>query len=93
MMDSKELKRVVGLRYEPTEGLPRVIVKGMGQSAEAILESAIKEQKSIVKDRKLVDQLYRLPIDGEIGRELFQLVAIVLAHVFSVDRKTGDIGK
>jgi type III secretion system FlhB-like substrate exporter len=41
----------------------------------------------VVRDPELVEQLYRLPMDGHIGPELFQLVATLLAHVFAIDEK------
>jgi type III secretion system FlhB-like substrate exporter len=41
----------------------------------------------LVKDPQLLQQLYRLPMDAEIGPELFQLVAALLAHVFAVEQR------
>jgi hypothetical protein len=32
-----------------------------------------------------LEALYCLPVDGEIGRELFDLVAALLVHVFAID--------
>jgi flagellar biosynthesis protein len=80
--------RVVGLRYEPEEGLPQVVLKGSGQMAEEILRRRdwLREQP-VVKDPQLVEQLYKLPIDARIGPELFQLVAALLVHVFAIEEK------
>jgi len=84
--------RVVGVRYEPGEGLPQVILKGSGPVAEAILQQRpLYGAPTIVKDEKLLEMLYRLPIDAEIGPDLFHLVAALLTHVFAVEAKTkGD---
>jgi flagellar biosynthesis protein len=85
-------KRVVGLQYELGEGLPRVILKGSGKYAEAIIErrEALRGPP-IVKDEKLLRELYRLPMDSEIGPELFELVAVLLVHVFAVEaREEGE---
>jgi flagellar biosynthesis protein len=83
-----ETKRVVGLRYEPGQGLPRVIVKGSGKAAEEILQRrSTQDGPLVVKDKQLLEQLYRLPMDAEIGPELFQLVAALLAHVFAVEQR------
>lgn len=88
MSNTAEQKKVVGLRYEPTEGLPQVIVKGSGQMAEQILRKpASGDGPLVVKDKALLDQLYRLPMDAQIGPELFQVVAALLAHVFAVEQK------
>ncbi len=80
-------KRVVGLRYEPDDGLPEVILKGAGPLAEELLKRRTGQRPPVVKDEALLDALYRLPIDSEIGPELFQAVAVLLAHVFAVEGK------
>jgi flagellar biosynthesis protein len=81
-------KRVVGLRYEPGEGLPQVILKGSGQMADEILRRRDwLRQQPMVKDTALVEQLYRLPVDARIGPELFELVAALLVHVFSMEEQ------
>lgn len=90
--EADKITRVVGLQYEPGEGLPQVIVKGSGQLANEMIEKARKLSSGpqIVKDEALLQQLYRLPMEAEIGSELFQLVAILLAHVFSIEEKLGN---
>jgi flagellar biosynthesis protein len=80
--------KVVGLSYEPGGPLPRVVVKGCGEFAERILrERDWLHGPEVVRDRQLAEQLYRLPMDGQIGPELFQLVAILLTHVFAIEEK------
>ena len=85
----KKIEKVVGLQYEPGEGLPQVMVKGSGKHAREIVKraSAMRDGPQIVRDEALLKKLYRLPMDAEIGPELFQLVAILLAHVFSINGK------
>lgn len=84
-----ELKKVVGLKYEPGEGLPQVVVKGSGPAAEEILRRQdAAGGPPIVQDGALAAQLYRLPMDAAIGPELFELVAALLAHVFSLEQRT-----
>jgi len=88
--DEQVLKRVVGLRYEPGEdSLPEVILKGAGPLADELLarRSGAGNRPPVVKDEALLDALYRLPIDSAIGPELFQAVAVLLAHVFAVEAK------
>ena len=80
-------QRVVGLRYEADDGLPEVILKGAGPLADALLRQRMRRGPPVVKDEALLDALYRLPIDSPIGPELFQAVAVLLAHVFAVDAK------
>lgn len=88
MTEHDKNKKVVGLQYEPGQGLPQVILKGTGKVADSILASRdLGSGPQVVRDEKLVEQLYRLPMDAEIGPELFHLVARLLAHVFSIDEK------
>ena len=87
-MSESEFKKVVGLKYTPGKDLPRVILKGSGKIAEEILSdrNSIKDYK-IVQNRELVNKLYRLPIDAEITEDLYEVVAIILAHIFAVNEK------
>lgn len=87
-MEDDGLKKVVGLKYEPGQGLPRVILKGSGKLAEDVLEQRKKPGgPPLVKDERLLQALYKLPIDGEIGPELYELVAILLVHVFAIEER------
>ncbi|MES9938931.1 MAG: EscU/YscU/HrcU family type III secretion system export apparatus switch protein [Candidatus Thiodiazotropha sp. 6PLUC2] len=90
-MSDNEAKKVVGLKYDAGQGLPRVILKGSGKLADEIV-AAGKSLGSppLVKDERLIDALYSLPIDGEIGRELFELAAALLVHVFAIDEKSKE---
>ena len=87
-MTDGEFKKVVGLKYTPGKGLPKVIVKGSGKIAEGILKerNAINSRK-VIEDKELVNNLYRIPIDAEITQDLYEVVAMVLAHVFAVNEK------
>lgn len=86
--DNRKPKQVVGLRYEVGEGLPQVVLKGSGHIAEEILRKRLLVNgPAVVENAALAQQLYRLPIDAEIGPELFHLVATLLAHVFAVEEK------
>jgi flagellar biosynthesis protein len=88
MSGPRVASKVVGLAYQPGDELPRVVVKGCGEAAEAILrERDWLRGPQVVRDPKLVEQLYRLPLEGPIGPELFQLVAILLTHVFAIEEK------
>jgi type III secretion system FlhB-like substrate exporter len=80
--------KVVGLAYPSHEELPTVIVKGCGEMAERLLrERDWLNGPPVVKDPKLAEQLWRLPVDGQIGPELFQLVAILLTHVLAIEEQ------
>lgn len=79
--------RVVGIGYELEDAAPTVILKGAGAEAHEILARARQlGDVPVVKDPQLVRELYRLPLDGPIGRELFPVMAAVLAHIVRIDR-------
>ncbi|HYM34761.1 MAG TPA: EscU/YscU/HrcU family type III secretion system export apparatus switch protein [Steroidobacteraceae bacterium] len=79
-------KRVVGLSYDENEPAPVVMLKAAGVDADALLDAAKSEDLTVVRDAALVDQLYRVPMDSPISRELFPVVALLLAHVLQIDQ-------
>ena len=86
--DDASVKRVVGLKYEIGEGLPQVILKGSGLLADEIIErSNTTGGPQVIQDKALVNELFKLPVDAEIGPELFELVAILLVHVYAIEEK------
>jgi flagellar biosynthesis protein len=86
--DNTRPKQVVGLKYDVGERLPQVILKGSGKIADEILRTRpLVNGPAVIENAELAQQLYRLPIDAEIGPELFHLVATLLAHVFAIEAK------
>jgi type III secretion system FlhB-like substrate exporter len=86
---SHDAFRVVGLKYEPSKGVPQVVLKASGQLAEEVLRARRHATRAapVVKNAALLEQLYRVPLDGGIGPELFRAVAALLAHVLSIEEK------
>jgi len=80
-------KKVVGIGYDPAgDAVPTVVLKGAGRDAEVALEQACRRADvPVVSDPQLVEQLYRLPVDAPIGRDLFTAMAALLAHVMRLD--------
>jgi type III secretion system FlhB-like substrate exporter len=89
MRDPVSLPRIVALKYEPADGAPRVILKASGELAAQVLHARrhAAHAAPVVRNEALLEQLYRLPVDGEIGAELYRAVAIVIAHVLSVETR------
>jgi type III secretion system FlhB-like substrate exporter len=79
--------RVIGLQYEGAGSLPTVVLKGAGPLADEMLRQRrqLVDAPPLVHDAALLEALFRLPIDAEIGPELFHAVAAILVHVISVD--------
>lgn len=79
-------RRAVGVAYGVGGPLPAVVVKAAGNDANAVVNAAEAADIPIVRDERLVEQLYRLPLDAPIGRELFPVMAALIAHVLIADR-------
>jgi type III secretion system FlhB-like substrate exporter len=79
--------KVVGVSYSPEDGAPTVILKGAGADADSLLAQARRRQDlPVVHAPALTEQLYRTPLDAPIARELFPVMAALLAHVLHTDR-------
>lgn len=74
------------LKYDPvgTEA-PQVIAAGRGLIAEEIIRLAQEHNVPLLEDAQLVEALSRLEMSESIPRELYAVVAEVLAYVFRVD--------
>ena len=80
-------RKIIGIGYDPAgDTLPTVVLKGAGRDAEVALEQARRRSEvAVVSDPELVEQLYRLPVDAPVGRDLFTAMAALLAHVMRLD--------
>lgn len=84
-------KKVVGVSFDPdSDEVPVVMLKGSGAEAEAVLEQAREGNVPVVSNVQLANALYRVPIDKPIGRELFPVMAALLAHVIQIDKIQGS---
>lgn len=85
-------KKVIGIGYDiGSDAAPTVVLKGAGGEAELALEQARRlGDIPVVSDPVLAEQLYRLPIDAAVGRDLFVAVAAVLEHVVQLDHQLGE---
>jgi len=85
-----ESKKAVALRYErQLDTAPRVVAKGIGGVAKAILSQAEKANVSIHEDPHLVESLMQLEVNSVIPAELYAVVAEVLAYVYRHDDSQG----
>jgi flagellar biosynthesis protein len=82
-----EKKRAVAMAYRPEDGAPRVVAKGIGVSAEAIISLARENGVYVHSSPELVNLLMQVDLDGEIPPELYQAVAEILAWLYSMDQK------
>lgn len=88
-MTNLVIKKVVGLSYNDAGRLPSIVLKGVGNAAENIeaVFGKLNEPYRIVEDKELLDKLFRLPTESEISADLYELVAILLVHVYAIEAK------
>lgn len=76
-------KKSVALKYdEKINAAPKVVAKGTGEIAEAILKKADENKIPIYEDKALVEVLSEIDIDREIPPELYKAVAEILSWVY-----------
>lgn len=78
------------LHYDPV-GIepPEIIATGRGLVADEIVALAQAHGITIHQDAGLVEALAKLDVGTHIPRELYAVVAEVLAFVFTVDAEAG----
>ena len=74
------------MAYSSEDGAPRVVAKGSGISAEAIISLANESGVYVHQSPELVNLLMQVDLDNEIPPELYQTVAEILAWLYSLDQ-------
>ena len=76
------------LKYDPASAEPpEILATGHGLVAEEILRIAKENDVPLHQDAALVEALARLDITDVLPRELYAVVAEVLAYVFRLDEQ------
>lgn len=88
---SNKKKKAIALKYGSDNMAPTVIAKGKGYVAENIVNKGKDEKIEVHEDEKLLDNLMKLEIGQEIPPELYDAVAQILAYVYYLDKKKGDV--
>jgi len=77
-------ERAVALRYDG-DTPPRVVAKGEGRLAQAIVEAARAHGVPLREDPELAALLARVDLEACIPPELYEAVATVLAFVYALE--------
>lgn len=81
-----ERPAAAALYYDPSgTGAPEIIATGRGMIAEEIVRAAREHNVPLHQDAGLVEALSKLDIGTVIPRELYVVVAEVLAFVYYID--------
>lgn len=76
----------IALRYDPSQDqAPRVVAKGYGHVADAIIATAKEHGLYVHESRELVGLLMQLDLDQHIPAELYLVIAELLAWLYALD--------
>jgi flagellar biosynthesis protein len=76
----------VALAYREDQGAPRVVAKGRGLIAQAILERAREAGVYVHESRELVALLMQVDLDDRIPPQLYIAVAELLAWLYRLEQ-------
>lgn len=85
--NSEERQAAVALAYRTGEAAPRVVAKGRGILAEAIIARAKECGVYVHESPELVSLLMQIDLDEHIPPELYAAVAELLAWLYRLDRR------
>lgn len=87
--DKKPINEAVGITYDDaTQKTPTISSKGEGAMADAIVEMANELGIYVHRDEQLLDQLKCLKEGEEVPRELFEVIAQIMAFSYLLQGKT-----
>ena len=92
MEEERKRKTAVALRYEKDkESAPQITATGKGVIAEKIIEIAKEYNIPIHEDPELVSLLAKLNLGELIPSSTYQVVAEILAWVYSLNKQRAGI--
>ncbi len=84
--NAKRRPAAAALQYDPQKPEPpQIIAVGRGVTAEEIVRIAKEHNIPLHEDPGLVEALARLDVAEYVPRELYTVVAEILAYVYRVD--------
>lgn len=75
------------MAYRGEDAAPRVVAKGYGMTAEAIISLARENGVYVHQSPELVQLLMQIDLDREIPPELYRAVAEIIAWLYRLDQK------
>lgn len=86
---SAQRRSAVAMRYRAGDAAPRVVAKGRGDIAQAIIERAREAGVYVHESPELVAMLMQVDLDEHIPPQLYQAVAELLAWLYALEREPG----
>lgn len=82
----------VALRYDPTaDNAPRVVAKGYGHIADAIIETAKEHDLYVHESKELVGLLMQVDLDQHIPPELYLVIAELLSWLYALEHNDPNV--
>lgn len=81
----------VALAYGQTTGAPRVVAKGRGLIAQAIIERAKQHDIFVHESSDLVGLLMQVELDQQIPPQLYLAVAELLAWLYRMEHQEHNV--
>lgn len=82
-----ERSLAVALAYAPGDAAPRVVAKGRGLIAEAIIARAREHEIYVHESPEMVSLLMQVDLDDRIPPQLYVAVAELLAWLYRIEQK------
>lgn len=87
--DARQL--AVALAYQTGQAAPKVVAKGRGLLAQAIIERAKDAGVYVHESPELVSMLMQVDLDQNIPPQLYLAVAELLAWLYRLEHGLGDM--
>ena len=87
MTTPEKRKSAIALAYQTGNAAPRVVAKGRGLIAQAIIERAKEHGVFVHESEDLVSLLMQVELDENIPPQLYQAVAELLAWIYRLERE------
>jgi flagellar biosynthesis protein len=87
MTTPEKRKSAIALAYQAGSAAPKVVAKGRGLIAQAIIERAKEHGVFVHESEDLVSILMQVELDENIPPQLYQAVAELLAWIYRLERK------
>jgi flagellar biosynthesis protein len=85
-MQPDKRKAAIALAYQAGDSAPKVVAKGRGLIAQAIIERAKEHGVYVHESEDLVGILMQVELDENIPPQLYQAVAELLAWLYRLER-------
>lgn len=91
-MSNQDARQIaVALAYQTGQAAPKVVAKGRGLLAQAIIERAKDAGVYVHESPELVSMLMQVDLDQNIPPQLYLAVAELLAWIYRLEHGLGDM--